>query len=546
MNIGFSTLATTLTGMAGPDPTGLESAVAASAAERHPIFRDNMQSFGELQTQMTHNPPSNFPEELANASAQSNSLAPDPDKPVDASSHALLDEPKRATAASPALCAAPDAVSGQTSRQSDDKPGSKRLSSTAPSVATLALLPFIQAQGLSNGTAAIGTGMCTKTGNPGAQQTEGRNLNKPAQPAETRTFSGIKSSLAGIDNSPVNVPNKSQGAESALTMQGSAAKKPQTANLEANNLNPAGQANSNTDKVDAENAMAACTTGKTLLLAKRSGLIQAKPAGTEALSTSPKKTPLIAEKPPDNKTTASKVLPESLNCKTQTDGSAGSFARRATDVAQLERHASQSKDSGGSRAGSGPAANFEHLFSANHGQMTISEQSSAAMRAATATSHSALGNATAGISQQIMESIQSSLGQADKHVTISLCPPELGKVVISLKEQEDQLTGSLEVSKAETRYEIEQALGQIIRTLQDQGVQLRRLDVQLSDHFERQASRDSPSDDSAPWRQNFSSGQSKAEDEPTYEWLPETLGPSHSGHFEPQMVFSSHSIDMLV
>jgi flagellar hook-length control protein FliK len=505
-----------------------------------------MRCFGDLQAQMTQDPWSDCPEELANTSPQTNNRTADPDKPTDASSHALLDAPKQATMASPSLGETPNTGSRQTCRQSDDKTGSKRSFSIPPNLTTLALLPFMQAQGLRNATVAIGTGLYTKTHGPGPQQTEGRNLYKSAQSAKTHTLGGIKSTLGGIPKSFVNGPNKPRGAETTRRMQGSPGKEPETSKLAANNSKPAEQASSNADKADAASVMAACTPRKTPLLANRSGLIQAEPAGMEEPSTSPKKTLLVAEKPTDNKTTAGKGFPESLNCKTQADSSAGNFARRAPDILELQRYSGPSKDPGRSASGNGPGANFEHLLSANHGQMTISEQSSAAMRAATATNHSPPGDGTAGISQQIMESIQSSLGQADKHITISLYPPELGKVVISLKEQEDQLTGLLEVSKAETRYQIEQALPQIVRSLQDQGVQLRRLDVQLSEHFERQASRDSSSEDGAPWHQNFSSGQSNPENGPTYEWLPETFRQSYSGDFEPQMVFSNHSIDMLV
>jgi len=88
------------------------------------------------------------------------------------------------------------------------------------------------------------------------------------------------------------------------------------------------------------------------------------------------------------------------------------------------------------------------------------------------------------ISEQIIESIHSSLRQADKQITIRLNPPELGQVFLRFQEREAEITGLLEVSKAEIRYEIEQALPQIIRTLADSGVQIKRLEVQLTDQLE--------------------------------------------------------------
>ena len=88
-----------------------------------------------------------------------------------------------------------------------------------------------------------------------------------------------------------------------------------------------------------------------------------------------------------------------------------------------------------------------------------------------------------GVSRQISESIQNSLqaGAAKQQIRIQLNPPELGKVCIKFQEQQNSLTGVLEVEKAQTRNEIEHALPQIIRNLGELGIQLKRLDVTLTD-----------------------------------------------------------------
>ena len=78
-----------------------------------------------------------------------------------------------------------------------------------------------------------------------------------------------------------------------------------------------------------------------------------------------------------------------------------------------------------------------------------------------------------------MRSSFSQEGQ-NQQITIQLNPPELGKVLIKFQEQDNQITGLLEVSKTQTRIEIEQAIPQIIRSLQDSGIQIKRLDVALS------------------------------------------------------------------
>ena len=82
----------------------------------------------------------------------------------------------------------------------------------------------------------------------------------------------------------------------------------------------------------------------------------------------------------------------------------------------------------------------------------------------------------------IFESVQTSISQqsTDRQITVSLNPPELGKVLIRFQQQEAELTGLMEVNKAQTRFEIEQALPQIIRNLADCGIQIKRLEVTLS------------------------------------------------------------------
>ena len=84
--------------------------------------------------------------------------------------------------------------------------------------------------------------------------------------------------------------------------------------------------------------------------------------------------------------------------------------------------------------------------------------------------------------QQIFESIHSSFSQEGRNqqITVQLNPPELGKVVVKFQEQDSHITGLLEVSKTQTRIELEQAIPQIVRDLQDSGIQIKRLDVVLS------------------------------------------------------------------
>lgn len=85
------------------------------------------------------------------------------------------------------------------------------------------------------------------------------------------------------------------------------------------------------------------------------------------------------------------------------------------------------------------------------------------------------------ISQQISDSVQVSLARGDKELVIRLNPPELGSVSVRLEERGDTIAGILEVGKSETRREIEHALPQLIQSLQEAGIQIRRVDLTVAD-----------------------------------------------------------------
>jgi flagellar hook-length control protein FliK len=81
------------------------------------------------------------------------------------------------------------------------------------------------------------------------------------------------------------------------------------------------------------------------------------------------------------------------------------------------------------------------------------------------------------LGEQILDSLQASATQGQKELMIRLQPPELGTVVVRFREQGEHLDGILEVARPETRHQIEQALPEVVRSLQDAGVTIRRLDV---------------------------------------------------------------------
>ncbi|MEN6577754.1 MAG: flagellar hook-length control protein FliK [Phycisphaerales bacterium] len=120
---------------------------------------------------------------------------------------------------------------------------------------------------------------------------------------------------------------------------------------------------------------------------------------------------------------------------------------------------------------------------------------------------SAVRSPAQSIGEQILDSVQASAARGDKQVLVRLNPPELGTVLVRFQEQGDFLTGTLEVSSKETRREIEQALPQVARTLQEAGIQVRRLEVVASDLPERDLSREHAAQDA--WSQHQGTGQNR-------------------------------------
>jgi flagellar hook-length control protein FliK len=90
----------------------------------------------------------------------------------------------------------------------------------------------------------------------------------------------------------------------------------------------------------------------------------------------------------------------------------------------------------------------------------------------------------ADVGRQILDSIHSSLSVqgSDNQITVRLNPPELGHVVIRFQGKETQMTGVLEVSNTQIRAEVEHSLPQIVRNLADSGIEVKRLEVVLSNN----------------------------------------------------------------
>lgn len=86
------------------------------------------------------------------------------------------------------------------------------------------------------------------------------------------------------------------------------------------------------------------------------------------------------------------------------------------------------------------------------------------------------------VSRQVQESIQTAVEEGIKQVKVNLNPPELGKIVINLKQHAGELTGRLEVTNPQTKIEIDKAIASVVENLKTSGLTIQKPEVVLTDN----------------------------------------------------------------
>ena len=221
---------------------------------------------------------------------------------------------------------------------------------------------------------------------------------------------------------------------------------------------------------------------------------------------------------------------------------------------QLQVSTGQIKDRGSSASNNDSDSGFEQILSGNNTETCIAEQTTVfpeAVKADNMPAQNSPSDVSASITEQILESIQSPSSQqaGTQQITIRLNPPELGKVFIKFEEQENQITGLLEVSKAQTRYEVEQALPQIIQSLADSGIQVKRLEVMLTNQNEQQSYRDELLQDGSFQQYHDLPEGSNPDNHDTVATNESDIfghDGSYWGNLEPQMQITDNSINILI
>ncbi len=223
---------------------------------------------------------------------------------------------------------------------------------------------------------------------------------------------------------------------------------------------------------------------------------------SQSVGTAPEQSTPITNTPSDSKTTANKILSESSggNSKESSDTgkkSSNDSTVQKLNITDIQVSTNQTKINNSATFNNNSNSELEQILAHNNSETPVTEQSSSSAEGAKTADlpvQTSLGSVSADIGKQILESIHSSLIQKgqSQQITVRLNPPELGRVFIKFQEQDNQITGLLEVSKTQTRTEIEQALPQIVRSLQESGIQIKRLDVVLSEEEqpEQEALRD--------------------------------------------------------
>lgn len=189
-------------------------------------------------------------------------------------------------------------------------------------------------------------------------------------------------------------------------------------------------------------------------------------------------------------------------------GSQESAVARLEGQVQVVAAKGQTQSGFFAKAEEGSSTPSELPIDSQGGSSPVSESTSVQATAASDAQVASLKSPVQNVGEQILDSVHASMARGDKQVLIRLDPPELGSVTVRFQEQDGQISGILEVSQDQTRQEVEQALPQVLRGLQEAGVLVRRLDVVLAEQSEGDLDRESLPQDA--WAQQQGSEQQDA------------------------------------
>ncbi|MHC4722257.1 MAG: flagellar hook-length control protein FliK, partial [Planctomycetota bacterium] len=289
------------------------------------------------------------------------------------------------------------------------------------------------------------------------------------------TGSEAKSAAAKTQKGPVsNNKPVADRAQTQLPAADTTTKKP------APNIDPQLNQTKNADILD-ENSK----TGELLATAKHSPTDKANDVIASANPRAALRTEAnrIQTAPGKNQTPAASDSAQSATQKDTTDVQAAIAATRTNAVVadtDGSNPATVIVNALGTKASNVPSTlTARQTNSANNAPPTAAGPSTGGIGAA--------GNIQPSPAQQIIDSIRLNIDAPQQQINISLNPPELGQVRIMFQQIDGEITGLLEAEKRQTKYDIEQSIPQIVASLQECGVQVRRINVLLNEQNQQQA-----------------------------------------------------------
>lgn len=139
--------------------------------------------------------------------------------------------------------------------------------------------------------------------------------------------------------------------------------------------------------------------------------------------------------------------------------------------------------------GSSNIANAESIEKIAAGQFlnAFSENSSAGIagttinRGASVSFNQSNFEQFSSVSEQITESVRTNLSADNNKITVNLNPPELGKLIITFNNENGILSGKIQAERTATGADIERNMPQIIKNLQDAGVNISKVEITVPD-----------------------------------------------------------------
>ena len=346
------------------------------------------------------------------------------------------------------------------------------------------------------------TGSKDATGGQTTVKNAGEHGTPGARSAHPASQTGGPDAQAGVKASAAAPPESNGDKAAQVSSHGAAPSSPQAKNAASGGSSPPAQAGL---EVPGEHAMRASgslssTTSQEGAGKEETGSRTRNTASGAAMVSSSQESAANVRQNGRAKDTETRLGESPQNSPRTADPVHGSPAAELGEQGGKETQSAVSKEGGFALSGPSILPRAESASSAPRATMQMSNQTGLDVPVARTPAQS--------VGEQILDSVHAAVSRGDRQVLVRLNPPELGTVVVRFQEQGEQVSAMLEVGNREVRREIEQALPQVARSLQEAGVQVRRLEVVASDQPERDPSREQLLQD--PWsQQQQGSGQNR-------------------------------------